>query len=40
MVRSNCGKSAKSIIRAIFTDLDSFNIEPFDDQTLIAMKVK
>jgi sigma-B regulation protein RsbU (phosphoserine phosphatase) len=40
MVRSNCAESAKSIIQAIFTDLDSFNIEPFDDQTLIVMKVK
>ncbi|HKW97711.1 MAG TPA: SpoIIE family protein phosphatase [Bryobacteraceae bacterium] len=40
LVRANCHLSAKAIIAAIFADLDRFNIEPFDDQTIVVLKVK
>ena len=32
--------SPEAIIREIFADLDRFNTERFDDQTLIVMRVK
>jgi sigma-B regulation protein RsbU (phosphoserine phosphatase) len=34
------GLSPEAIIREIFADLDRFNTERFDDQTLIVMRVK
>ena len=40
VVRRHCDTPAQAVIDAIFADLDSFNSELFDDQTLIVMKVK
>ena len=34
-----CGFSPKEIVDEIFADLDKFNTERFDDQTLIVMRV-
>jgi sigma-B regulation protein RsbU (phosphoserine phosphatase) len=39
-LRSHCGMSAVDIIGAIFQDLDKFNTNAFDDQTLFAIHVK
>jgi len=35
-----CGCSPADIVREIFEDLDRFNTDRFDDQTLIVMRVK
>jgi sigma-B regulation protein RsbU (phosphoserine phosphatase) len=40
VIRRHCEVPAQAVIDAIFADLDSFNTELFDDQTLIVMKVK
>ena len=40
VVRSHCKKPAQEILDAIFADLDHFNRELFDDQTVVVMKVK
>ena len=40
VVHSHCHKSAQEILHAIFTDLDHFNPELFDDQTVVVLKVK
>ena len=40
VVTRNCDLTAQAVIDAIFADLDSFNREPFDDQTLAVLKVK
>jgi hypothetical protein len=39
-VRRCCGLTTKEIVDEIFVDLDKFNTERFDDQTLIVMRVK
>ena len=39
VVRRHCRESAAGIIAAIFEDLDKFNTTPFDDQTVLVMKV-
>jgi sigma-B regulation protein RsbU (phosphoserine phosphatase) len=39
VVRQTCNLPAQGIVNAIFQDLDQFNPEAFDDQTLIVMKV-
>ena len=38
--RANCNLSAQALIDTIFADLDRFNRVLFDDQTLLALKVK
>jgi sigma-B regulation protein RsbU (phosphoserine phosphatase) len=40
VVRNHCNKSAQQLLDAIFADLDRFNRELFDDQTLVVLKVK
>ena len=40
VVRSHSKKTAQQILDAIFTDLDHFNRDLFDDQTVVVMKVK
>jgi sigma-B regulation protein RsbU (phosphoserine phosphatase) len=40
VVRSHCKKSAQDLLDAIFADLDRFNPELFDDQTVVVLKVK
>jgi sigma-B regulation protein RsbU (phosphoserine phosphatase) len=40
IVRSKCHLPAAALIAAIFEDLDVFNTNAFDDQTLLVMKVK
>ena len=40
VVRASCHLTAQGVIDAIFTDLDRFNRELFDDQTLVVLKVK
>jgi len=40
LVRRECRQPAQSIVDAILADLDRFNTVPFDDQTLLVMKVK
>ena len=35
-----CGCPPDQIVRDIFADLDAFNTDRFDDQTLIVMRVK
>jgi phosphoserine phosphatase RsbU/P len=39
LVRAQCEKSPAQLISAIFHDLDDFNTQAFDDQTLFVMKV-
>jgi len=39
VVRRCCGLSPKEIVAEIFADLEKFNTERFDDQTLIVMRV-
>jgi sigma-B regulation protein RsbU (phosphoserine phosphatase) len=39
VVRSSCRLSAKELVEEIFADLDRFNMDRFDDQTLIVMRV-
>jgi phosphoserine phosphatase RsbU/P len=40
IVRGHCKRSAQKLLDAIFADLDHFNPELFDDQTVVVMKVK
>jgi sigma-B regulation protein RsbU (phosphoserine phosphatase) len=40
VVRSHSKKSAQQLLDAIFADLDRFNPELFDDQTVVVLKVK
>jgi len=40
VVRRHYKDSAADLIAAIFEDLDKFNTKPFDDQTVLVMKVK
>ena len=40
VVRGHCKKSAQHLLDAIFADLDRFNPELFDDQTVVVLKVK
>ena len=37
---SAAGARTQEIVQEIFADLDRFNTERFDDQTLIVMRVK
>jgi phosphoserine phosphatase RsbU/P len=39
VVRRCCGLTPKEIVTEIFADLDKFNLDRFDDQTLIVMRV-
>jgi phosphoserine phosphatase RsbU/P len=39
VVRRSCGLTPKEIVDEIFADLEKFNTERFDDQTLIVMRV-
>ena len=39
VVRRCCNLSPQKIVEEIFADLDRFNTERFDDQTLIVMRV-
>jgi sigma-B regulation protein RsbU (phosphoserine phosphatase) len=40
VVRRVCDHSPEAIVAEILADLDQFNTTPFDDQTLLVMKVK
>ncbi|MGA2131868.1 MAG: GAF domain-containing SpoIIE family protein phosphatase [Bryobacteraceae bacterium] len=40
VVRQMCDAPAEEIVAAILADLDRFNPTPFDDQTLLVMKVR
>ena len=40
MLRQNCSLSVHEIVDRIFADLDAFNTERYDDQTLIVMRVR
>lgn len=40
VVREHCARSAAEISAAIFADLDRFSPAPFDDQTLLVIKIK
>jgi serine phosphatase RsbU (regulator of sigma subunit) len=40
VVRAHSKKSAQQLLDAIFADLDRFNPELFDDQTVVVLKVK
>jgi sigma-B regulation protein RsbU (phosphoserine phosphatase) len=40
VVRRCCDLTPRRIVEEVFTDLDNFNTERFDDQTLIVMRVK
>lgn len=40
VLRNCCGCSTEEIVTRIFADLDEFNTERFDDQTLIVMRVR
>jgi len=40
VVRSCCDCPPRQLVDEIFADLDKFNTERFDDQTLIVMRVK
>ena len=40
VMRQCCGTSTADIVQEIFADLDRFNTERFDDQTLIVMRLK
>jgi sigma-B regulation protein RsbU (phosphoserine phosphatase) len=40
VVRSHWQAPASDLIAAIFRDLDQFSTTPFDDQTVLVMKVK
>ncbi|HLI85629.1 MAG TPA: SpoIIE family protein phosphatase [Bryobacteraceae bacterium] len=39
LVRAQCGQTPSQLISAIFEDLDAFNTQAFDDQTLFVLKV-
>jgi sigma-B regulation protein RsbU (phosphoserine phosphatase) len=40
VVRRMCDEPAEAIVAEILADLDRFNTTPFDDQTLLVLKVK
>ncbi len=40
VVRRTCDQPAKAIVDEILADLDRFNPAPFDDQTVLVLKVK
>lgn len=40
VIKSSCNLTAQEVVDSIFSNLDRFNREPFDDQTLMVMKVK
>jgi len=40
VVRRCCAQTPRQIVAEVFADLDHFNLERFDDQTLIIMRVK
>jgi phosphoserine phosphatase RsbU/P len=40
VIKSSCNLTAQEVVDSIFSNLDRFNREPFDDQTLVVMKVK
>jgi sigma-B regulation protein RsbU (phosphoserine phosphatase) len=40
VLRKCCGLGTHEIVQEIFADLDAFNTDRFDDQTLIVMRVK
>lgn len=40
IVRTSFGCSTKDVVKEIFADLDRYNTDRFDDQTLIVMRVK
>jgi phosphoserine phosphatase RsbU/P len=40
LVRRHSNLTSQEVKQAIFADLDRFNPEPFDDQTLVVLKVK
>jgi len=40
VIKSGCKLTAQEVVDSIFSNLDRFNREPFDDQTLVVMKVK
>jgi sigma-B regulation protein RsbU (phosphoserine phosphatase) len=40
VVRRMCDQPARAIVAEILADLDRFNTAPFDDQTLLVLKVK
>jgi sigma-B regulation protein RsbU (phosphoserine phosphatase) len=39
VVRRHCHEPAAGIVAAVFDELDKFNTTPFDDQTVLVMKV-
>jgi sigma-B regulation protein RsbU (phosphoserine phosphatase) len=39
-VRSHCASSPGELIWAVYRDIDRFNLNAFDDQTMLAMRVK
>jgi len=40
VVRRTCDQPAEAMVAEILADLDRFNTTPFDDQTLLVLKVK
>ena len=40
VVRRMCEQPAEAIVAEILADLDRFNTTPFDDQTVLVLKVK
>jgi phosphoserine phosphatase RsbU/P len=40
VVRRMCDRPAKDMVAEILADLDRFNTAPFDDQTVLVLKVK
>ena len=40
VVRSHCYGNPEGLVDAIFADLDRFNPQLFDDQTLMVLRVK
>jgi len=40
VVRRSCGLPTRRIVEEIFADMDAFNTDRFDDQTLIVMRVE
>ena len=40
VVRRCCDMNPKEVVDEIFADLDKFNVDRFDDQTLMVMRVE
>jgi serine phosphatase RsbU (regulator of sigma subunit) len=40
VVRRICDQPAQALVAEILADLDRFNTAPFDDQTVLVLKVK